>query len=274
MFTKAFARMLDSSAAGNPAFVATPIRMSARLIAQHPTVTNAVFALVQLLLALGIGWRPTLRFALASSVVWSAAVWWLGEGLGGVLSGSASPVNGAPGPAILYALLAVLLWPGRRDREAPFAAGQFTGPSVARVLWIALWGSLALFALLPATSAPGALARMISSASASQPAWLSALDAHLATFLASQGPIAAFVGASALFAVAVGICLPMPASRAAPIVAIVIALVLSVAQGLGGILIGSSTDPGSGPLLALIALCYWQPRPKDGEAAMTTQRSA
>ena len=40
-----------------------------------------------------------------------------------VLTGAASPVNGAPGAVILYALLAVLLWPAARDRPSPFVAG-------------------------------------------------------------------------------------------------------------------------------------------------------
>ena len=36
-----------------------------------------------------------------------------------------------------------------------------------------------------------------------------------------------------------------------------IAAVIWVAEGLGGILTGSGTDPNSGPLLALFALAYW-----------------
>jgi hypothetical protein len=38
-------------------------------------------------------------------------VWWLGEGLGGIFTGLASPLTGGPGAAVLYALLAVLIWP-------------------------------------------------------------------------------------------------------------------------------------------------------------------
>ena len=45
----------------------------------------------------------TVKIALGTSVVWSLAVWWLGEGLGSVLIGGASPVEGAPGAAIIYA---------------------------------------------------------------------------------------------------------------------------------------------------------------------------
>ena len=119
MFTRAFSHLLAGSAAGNPALVAHPISWSAGLIAQHGMATNAVFAAVQLLLGLGIAGRRTVRAALAASIVWSLAVWWLGEGLGGVLTPAASPVTGAPGAVIIYALLAVLLWPRDRASRRP-----------------------------------------------------------------------------------------------------------------------------------------------------------
>ena len=111
MFTKAFVQMIGGTSAGNPGVVAGPINWNATLVEHHLALVNAIFATIQLLIGLGIAWRPTVRPALAASVVWSLGVWWFGEGLGGVLSGAASPVNGAPGAVIIYALLAVLLWP-------------------------------------------------------------------------------------------------------------------------------------------------------------------
>ena len=128
MFGRGFPQMLAGSAQGNPAVVARPITWSAGIIGHHVVALNAVFAVSQLLLGLGIAWRPAVKLALAGSVAWSLAVWWLGEGLGGVLAGTASPVDGAPGAVLLYALLAVLLWPAvrapadhapRRPRASP-----------------------------------------------------------------------------------------------------------------------------------------------------------
>ncbi len=101
IFTRAFARMLAGSADRNPAVVAAPITWSAHLIEQHVVAANSVFATVQLLLALGIALRPTVKIALAASVAWSLTVWWLGEGLGSVLAGNASPVSGAPGAVLI-----------------------------------------------------------------------------------------------------------------------------------------------------------------------------
>ena len=120
MFTKAFGQMIGATAAGNPGVIASPINWDARLVEHHTVALNAIFATIQLLLGLGIAWRPTLRLALGASIAWSLGVWWFGEGLGGVLAGTASPLNGAPGAVIIYALLAVLLWPADRGgRPAP-----------------------------------------------------------------------------------------------------------------------------------------------------------
>src|SRR6202012_2219399 len=122
MFTKAFpAQMLAPSAAGEPGFVSGPVLLSARLILAHPGAWNAAFATIQLALAAGPLLRPTARAALARPTGWSLSVWWLGEGLGGIFTGLAPPLAGGPGAAVLYALLAVLIWPAARDAGRPVA---------------------------------------------------------------------------------------------------------------------------------------------------------
>ena len=257
MFSKGFARMLVATAPGNPAVIADPINWSAKIIADRPTATNAIFALIQVAIGLGIAWRPARKLALGASVVWALAVWWFGEGLGGVLNGAASPVNGAPGAVIIYALLAVLLWPGVADRAAPFVAGRFTGANVARALWLVLWGSLAYMALLPATRAPKALGGMVSGMASGQPGWLASLDNHLGAFGNSHGPAVAVVLAVVLTLVAVSVYLPRPAARAGIVLAILTAAFIWAAEGLGGILTRGGTDPNSGLLLVLLALTFW-----------------
>jgi hypothetical protein len=144
MYTEAFGQMLAGTAAGNPGVIARPISWNAALVEHHLVLLNTVFATIQLLLGLGIAYRPTVPVALAASIAWSLGVWWFGEGLGGVLNGSASPVNGGPGAVILYALLAVLLWPTDRPGvTAPSVASRAVGAPVARLLWLVLWGSQA-----------------------------------------------------------------------------------------------------------------------------------
>jgi hypothetical protein len=257
MFSKAFPPTLAASSSGNPAFIASPINWSATFIDHHLVVLNALFATIQVALGLGIAWRPSVKIALGASVAWALAVWWLGEGLGGVLSGGASPVDGAPGPVIIYGLLAVLLWPAARDRPARFVAGRAVGQQVAQAAWLVLWASLAYFALLPASRAPQATSGMISDMTSGEPGWLAWLDNHLASLLAHQGLLVAVLLAMALAVVAVGTYLPVRLARATIVLAIVVAAFLWLAEGLGGMFTGSGTDPDSGPLLALLAVAFW-----------------
>jgi hypothetical protein len=272
MFGHGFAQMLAGSARGNPAVVARPITWSAGLIGHHVVALNAIFAAIQLLLGLGIAWRPAVKLALAGSVAWSLAVWWLGEGLGGVLAGTASPVDGAPGAVLLYGLLAVLLWPAdrhpadraRADRglAAPFTAARAVGPRVAQASWLVVWLGLAALALLPASRAVG---RTIADTTPGEPAWLAWTDAHVASALTRPGLLAAVVLAVVFVIVASGTFLPRRAARAAIVLAVAVAAALWLAQGLGGILTGSATDPDTGPLLALLALAFWPLASSTGE---------
>ena len=292
MFGRGFPQMLAGSAQGNPAVVARPITWSADLIGHHVVALNAVFAAIQLLLGLGIAWRPAVKLALAGSVAWSLAVWWLGEGLGGVLAGTASPLNGAPGPVLLYALLAVLLWPADRHPAArapnlgdptvraptvraatvraatvrapaaPSTAARAVGRRVAQACWLVVWLGLAALALLPASRAVG---RTIADTTPGEPAWLAWTDAHAASALTRHGLLAAVVLAVVLVIVASGPFLPRRAARAVIVLAVALAAALWLAQGLGGILTGSATDPDTGPLLALLALAFWPLASSAGE---------
>jgi hypothetical protein len=274
MFSKGFSDMLAGTASGNPGVVARPITWNATLLGHHLVLLNAVFATIQLLLGIGIAWRPTVRLALAASVAWSLGVWWFGEGLGMVLTGDVSPVSGAPGAVILYALLAVLLWPA--DRAAPFAgrsaapfvAARAVGAPVARALWLVLWLSLAYFALLPANRAPQALHDMIAGMTDGEPGWLAALDGGAASLVAHQGLAASIVLAIALAVVAAGVYFPSPAARGTLVLALVVAAVFWVfGQAFGEIMTGGATDPNSAPLLALLALAYWPAYRPDRAAA-------
>jgi hypothetical protein len=276
MFTKGFGQMLAGTASGNPGVVASPITWDARLVEHHGVLLNTIFATIQLLLALGIAWRPTLRIALAASIAWALGVWWFGEGLGEVLNSAASPVNGAPGAVIIYALLAVLLWPSdRHAAAAPFAAARAVGGQVARALWLVLWGSLAYFALMPGNRAPQALNSMIAGMASGEPGWLATLDNHAASLLAHQGLAASVVLAVALALIAVGVYLPRPAALATVLLAIVVAAVIWVfGEAFGTILAGGATDPNSGLLLILLAVTYWPARTAAAAAAPTQRAGA
>jgi hypothetical protein len=267
MYSKAFGQMLAGTASGNPAVIARPVTWDATLVEHHAVLLNTIFATIQLLLGLGIAFRPTVRLALGASIAWAIGVWWFGEGLGEVLTGHVSPVNGAPGAVIIYALLAVLLWPADRSGEpAPCTAARAVGARAARALWLVLWLSLAYFALLPGNRAPQALNGMIAGMESGEPGWLAAVDRDAASLVANQGLAASIILAVALVVIAAGVYLPWPAAKATLVLAIVVAAAIWVfGEAFGAILAGGATDPNSGPLLALLALAYW-PLAGEGKA--------
>jgi hypothetical protein len=261
MFTKAFGQALAGSAQGSPPVIAHPITWSAGIVEHYPVVANAAFATIQLLLAIAIAWRPTVKLALAASVAWSLAVWWLGEGLGGVLTGNASPWNGAPGAVLIYGVLAVLLWPSARGARAPFVAARPLGPLPARLLWLALWGSMAFFALQAASTAPQELHNMLSSMASGEPGWIAAINRGAAALVAQHSQQVSAISAVVFEIIAIGIFLPAPFARVAVIMAAVAATVMWVScQDFGGICTGSATDPNSGLPFAILAAAYWPAR--------------
>jgi len=259
MYGAMFGQMIGGTAEGNPGVIADPISWNTALVEHHLVLLNTVFATIQLLLGLGIAYHPTARAALAASIAWSLAVWWFGEGLGGVLSGGASPVSGAPGAVILYALLAVLLWP--TDRAGPFEAARPFGTGPARLAWLALWGSFGYFALLGANRAAQGLHSMMTGMAMGEPGWLASLDRGTASLLAGRGTGVSVVLALVFVVIGAGIYLPGRGARAAAALAAAVALLIWVAgENFGGILAGSGTDPNTGPVLVLLAAAYWPRR--------------
>lgn len=281
MFSRDFAtQTLAPTAQGNPAPIAGSITWAAGLIADHIVVTNAVFATVQLLLALGLFWRRTVRVTLAASVVWSVLVWWFGEGFGGVLNGTANPLTGAPGAVLLYALAAVLLWPPVRDSQERLsvAAASPLGDTVARLLWLVLWGSLAYFALLPANRAAVGPHDAVAGLASGEPGWLAGLDHAVANALAGAGLTFAVISAVILVIIALGVFAPPPLARVTLIVAMLVGLgYWVIGEDFGGMLTGQGTDPNSGPLLILLAATYWplaRVRNSERTAAFASARPA
>ncbi|MGO8860916.1 MAG: hypothetical protein ACLQRH_09140 [Acidimicrobiales bacterium] len=268
MFTpgsNGFSGMLGGLAAGNPHFVAHSITWNASIIDHHAVATNTAFAFIQILIGLGMAWRPAVTPALAASIVWALGVWWFGEALGGVLHGAGTPVGGGPGAVLFYALLAVLLWPIDRSDSWPFVAARAVGLKIARAIWVAVWAGLGVLALLGSGRSPEGLHDLIESLDSGQPGWLSGIDRHAESLVANHGLAVAIVVALICVVVALGVFLPPAGARATLILAIVTAAVIwVVGENFGMILAGGATDPNSGPVVILLALSYWPLKPASG----------
>jgi hypothetical protein len=252
-----FSGMLYESAAGNPSWIAHTITWNASIVDHHPVLTNALFATVQFCIGFGIAWRRTVRGGLALSVAWSIAVWWFGEGLGGILHGGATPFGGGPGGVLFYALLAVLLWPVSGNDET-FVAARAVGEMRARAIWVFVWMSLAMLSVVGSGRSPEALRGLVAAVKSGEPGWIAHLDRFTESFMLHQGTTAAISVAFSCVALAVGIYLPQRIVRVLlGLVALVFAVIWVSIQNFGGVLAGMATDPNSGPLIILFALLYW-----------------
>jgi hypothetical protein len=260
---------IQLTTAGAPAVVASSVSWAGHVMLEHIAVYNAVFAAIQLLIAIGMFFRRTLRLALAASIGWALFVWWFGESLGGIFTGS-SPLAGAPGGVILYALIAILLWPADRPsaRQMSSPAGSgLPGATGANLLWLMLWGSFSYFLLLPDNRAPGTIAQTFA-ATDGQPGWIVALMNAMSNLAGQRGTEISVVLAVGCALVAAGVAI-RPAVKPALITATVLALIFWIAEGFGGIFTGEGTDPNTGLLLILLAACYWPRNPAlDGVPAV------
>src|SRR5579864_4051284 len=98
-----------------------PIEPSLQFIVNQTTIhlfeVNLLIAIVQILLGLGFlllsdRWIRELIFA---SFVWALVVWYGGEGMSMLLTGTASILSGAPGAVLLYPLLGLAVWPRKQS---------------------------------------------------------------------------------------------------------------------------------------------------------------
>lgn len=260
MFGRGFAdQVLAPAADGQPGWVAAGVRWAAALVGAHPAPWTVGFAVVQVAIGVGLLVRPLVRFALAASIGWAAGVWYFGEGLGGLASGHASLLTGAPGAAVLYALLAVIVWPEPVE-DAPagwrgWSRHDSSGPPAAwtPIAWAVAWVGGAVLQALPGQNTPVGLAGALTGDDL--PAWQAGLNGQVADHVLRSGSQDNWLLLAVLLAV--GLCalggrrLRAFAGWAGAVVAVVFWL---LGQGFGDLLSGRATDPNTGPLLVLFAL--------------------
>lgn len=260
MFTRAFPnQVIEPAGQGSPVWIQGPVSWTAGLMADHIVFWNAGFATIQLLIALGLFLGRTTRLALAASIVWALGLWWLGEGLGGVLAGPASALDGLPGAVIVYALVAVLLLTRRHPRpDGSVAETSVLGESGSKIVWLVLWAAFVFETLRPANRAPGALRDAIADNADYEPAWIRSIDHWGAELVGQRGTVVSIALAVLFALIALAVVLPITLRR--PVLVMTILLMLFiwvVGQDFGEIATGQGTDPNSALPLALLAACYW-----------------
>src|SRR5580692_9674476 len=150
-------------------------------VGPHVAVWNTFFALIQVAIGLGLLFRPTVRLALTVSFFWAFGVWFFGEGLGLLFTGSASALTGAPGSVFLYGLIGLMAWPRSAPTEegaekepnvgtASSAAGLGIGGAMTPLLvWCGYWSLAAILFLLPNNRTPTSVSSAITGMSPGEP---------------------------------------------------------------------------------------------------------
>jgi hypothetical protein len=258
MYGHAFvSQVLEVNASGQPSLIGGPILTFAHLFAGAQTLWNTLAAAIQCAIGLGlvIG-GAALRPALLASFAWGFSIWWFGEGFGMHFTGSPlSPLMGAPGAALLYVAVGILVWPRRRGHERSAADGGLLGDRGGRIVWSAVWLEAAVLWLLDVNRSANSIhAQLLDMASSAPPA-LAGWQRGVAESTQGDGGTVAGVLAVVSLAIATGVWsrrLRRPALAVGGLVALVYWV---LGQSLGGpFWAGTATDLNTGPLLVLFAL--------------------
>ena len=257
---------LLNNAQNQPDVIRWIITNVGNFVGPHVAVWNTFFALIQVAIGLGLLFRRTVRPALAVSFFWAFGVWFFGEGLGLIFTGSASALTGAPGSVFLYGLIGLMAWP----RSAPAEEGEETEPSVGlassaagqgiggavtpSLVWCGYWSLAAILFLLPDNRTPTSVSSAITGMSSGEPSAYSHFLNSFGNHFGSGGVGTTWLLAIGSLVIGFG---PLVFRRPTPFLAAggLLATFFWVSgQGLGGIFTGSGTDPNTGPLIVLLAL--------------------
>jgi len=263
MYGKGFIAMLTGMTAGQPGWVHDSVMWGAHTLHSDQVLWNTLFALVQVAIGLGLLYRPTVKPALVLSFVWAFVVWWFGEAFGMLFMTMASPLTGAPGAVILYAIIGAIVWPNRRP-------GGLLGVRGARIAWGALWGLMAWLWLEAPSSSANAISNAIKAAPSGM-SWLSTVQQWAVDGSKGNGLVIAII--LALISIAIGLAVALDWHPKGFLVG---AMVLNVAywvlgQGFGGIFQGGATDPNAGLLFVLFACAMYSLVPYEQPATETAR---
>ena len=256
---------ITANAAGQPEPIAWLINNAGHFISPDVGVWNALFATIQLVIGVGLLFRPTVRPALVTSFFWVFGIWLFGEGFGGLFTGTASALAGAPGSVLMYGLIGLMAWPrsGRSNRESEerlegigssAAAHGVGGVVTPLAVWSGFWLLSAALFLLPANRMATSVSSSITGMASGEPPWYSTFLNHVGNWFGSAGVTQTWLLAVLSLLIGIG---PLLLRRVEPFLALgfLVSIVFWLTgQGLGGILTGSGTDPNTGPLVALLAL--------------------
>lgn len=275
MFSDKFANHVIAPAAyGQPLIVSGPIHFEIHLLLLHPAIFDLLFGLTQILIGVLILVRKTSRVGLIGSAIWALVVWFLGEGLGGLLGLHTILLMGAPGAAIIYTILSLAVMP-KEDKKTD-KQPAFWLP----LIWAILWIGGAIYQLLPGQNSASDISSMILNNSTNAPNWLASLDVRLSngiSHITGNNAIATMhmtayqmakmqnqsnsgfwlIIVLVFIQLLIGILIFFPGNKRK--IAVTLGIIIMICfwifgQSLGGYYTGLATDPNSAPLFILMGI--------------------
>ena len=249
-------------AVGQPTLIASTIDHMANFLSHEATMWVAVFGLVEIGIGVGLLFRRSVRPALVVSFIWGIGIALFGEGLGMVLTGDTSPLQGAPGAVCFYVLLGVMVWPKRqvgsdavRTGAASSAAGRGVfGGTGALLVWAAIWAFEAIIWMFPFNRTGDSISSQMTTTASGEPGWYAHFLHSFGQAFTGAGVWVAVILATASIVIALG---PLVSRRPQIFIVLGIGLALGywiTGEGLGELLTFGGTDPNNGPIVALIGL--------------------
>jgi hypothetical protein len=256
---------------GQPAFLESIFHFIVNTITQNLSAVNWLIAVMQLLLGLGFIFLSDrwVKQLVVASFIWALIVWFGGEGMSMLFTGTASALTGAPGAVLLYPLIGLAVWP-RTPGQRPFLTGpepvtEDEGLLSRRGLRYALagfWFFSAFLQLQPYWWEAGHISAAIGAMTDGgglNGALVDPVVTSLASALVTSEVPVNFVLVLVFVAVGSGLAWSGPRYLRLFLIAsiAVSALIWYVAQAFGMIFTGMATDFNSGLLLIVMALSVW-----------------
>jgi hypothetical protein len=251
--------VMQPAVAGQPGPLAAVLQFIVTQTTPYHVAANAMIALVQVALGVCLLRGRWVRPVLLVSVAWSLGVWTVGEGVGMLLTGQAGALNGAPGAVLLYGVLALAAYPTANETGL-LTRGQL------RLLLAAFWALAGVLQLQPVWWQSGQIAQTITGVESPGTLNGAILGSSLRWLANLTGGVEAPLNI-ALVILAFGLALGLARRNSkwlCPLLAASIGLSLLLwwaTEGFGLLLTGTATDVNSGPLLVVLALACWPPRP-------------
>lgn len=245
---------------GQPGAIGSSLSWIVQVTTQNLTLVNLIIGIIQVLIAISLISGRGVKVALIASIVWAFIVWYGGEGMSMLLTGQASALTGAPGAVLLYALLALVVYPFSPTTN-PDEGGILSRKQLRWALGI-FWIFMGLLQLQPYWWQQGQISQGIG-AMAGQGGFNNVVVDPVVTWLSnvtSSIEIPLNIALVVVF-LALGIALFVVENkhiRPVLVASIVVSLIIWYgAEAFGMILTGMATDFNSGLLLVVIALACW-----------------